>query len=168
VWGGSTLTQQLVKNLFLTREQTPLRKLRDTLGALWLDRLLDKEAQLTWYLNVAEFGPRTYGLAAAAQRAFAKPAHALDLAECLSLLARLPDPIRSDRELARGPVPARLVARQRATLWELARARSVPAAELARARDALVRASLRRLARPRASVGEIGERSEVHALRPRA
>ncbi|MBM4382049.1 MAG: transglycosylase domain-containing protein [Deltaproteobacteria bacterium] len=145
VWGGSTITQQVVKNLFLGREQTPLRKLRETLGALWLDRMLSKEQQLTWYLNVAEFGPRTYGLAAAAQRSYGKPAHALELAECIALLARLPDPVRSDRELARGPIPARIVLRWRGTLRALARAGSVSAGELAQAHAALARSSFRAL-----------------------
>lgn len=146
VWGGSTITQQLVKNLFLTREQTPLRKLRDTLGALWLDRLLTKEEQLTWYLNTAEFGPQTYGLAGAAQRRYGKPARALDLAECIALLARLPDPMRSQRDLASGgPLPARIVLRWRGTLDALAHARSVPASELARAHARLARSSFRAL-----------------------
>lgn len=90
--GGSTLTQQLVKNAFLSREKSYLRKVREIIGALMLDATLSKESQLSWYLNIVEFGPRTYGLQAAAQRYFHKDARKLTREECVSLIAVLPAP----------------------------------------------------------------------------
>jgi len=137
VWGASTITQQLVKNVFLDRDKSPLRKLREMLGALLLDRIMTKDHQLTWYLNVAEFGPRVYGLEQAAQRYFGRRPRDLSLSECVSLFAILPDPIRSHPSLRGRAAPCRIVARWEGTLRALSRSGALPSGQIARARDEL-------------------------------
>ncbi|MFP4003317.1 MAG: transglycosylase domain-containing protein [Alphaproteobacteria bacterium] len=89
VQGGSTITQQLAKNLFLSSERTVLRKLEEVAMALWLERYLSKEEILTLYLNRIYLGAGTYGVDAAARRYFGKPATRLSLAEAV-MLAGLP------------------------------------------------------------------------------
>src|SRR3546814_15452505 len=63
--GGSTLTQQLAKNLFLTSDRTFKRKIQDVMLAFWMDHRLSKHQLLTIYLNRVYIGPGTYGLHAA-------------------------------------------------------------------------------------------------------
>ena len=72
--GGSTLTQQLAKNLFLTQERTFARKLQEAELALWLERKYSKHEILELYLNRVYFGSGAYGVEAAAQRYFGKSA----------------------------------------------------------------------------------------------
>ena len=72
--GGSTLTQQLAKNLFLTQERTMQRKLQEVELALWLERKHSKAEILELYLNRVYFGSGAYGVEAAAQRYFGKSA----------------------------------------------------------------------------------------------
>ena len=72
--GGSTLTQQLAKNLFLTQERTMARKLQEVELALWLERKHSKNEILELYLNRVYFGSGAYGVEAAAQRYFGKSA----------------------------------------------------------------------------------------------
>jgi penicillin-binding protein 1A len=83
--GGSTLTQQLAKNLFLTQERTLSRKIQEAILAVWLERKYTKDQILELYLNRVYFGAGAYGLEAAAQRYFSKPARALSLAEAATL-----------------------------------------------------------------------------------
>src|SRR5262249_33612800 len=72
--GGSTITQQLAKNLFLTQERTYWRKLQEIVLALWLERKFSKTEILELYLNRVYFGAGAYGIDAAAQRYFGKSA----------------------------------------------------------------------------------------------
>ena len=72
--GGSTLTQQLAKNLFLTQERTASRKIQEAILALWLERTYSKDQILELYLNRVYFGAGAYGVEAAAQRYFGKSA----------------------------------------------------------------------------------------------
>jgi penicillin-binding protein 1A len=72
--GGSTLTQQLAKNLFLTQERTASRKIQEAILALWLERNYTKNQILELYLNRVYFGAGAYGVEAAAQRYFGKSA----------------------------------------------------------------------------------------------
>lgn len=88
VEGGSTITQQYVRNVLLTREQTVHRKLREAVLATQLERNYSKEEILERYLNEVYFGNGAYGAQAAADRYFAKPASDLTLAEA-ALLAGL-------------------------------------------------------------------------------
>src|SRR4029078_6553422 len=79
--GGSTLTQQLAKNLFLTQERTLQRKLQEAELALWLERKDSKGEILDIYLNRVYFGSGAYGVEAAAQRYFGKSSRNVTLAE---------------------------------------------------------------------------------------
>ena len=72
--GGSTLTQQLAKNLFLTQQRTLWRKMQELVLALWLERKFSKNEILELYLNRVYFGSGAYGVEAAAQRYFGKSA----------------------------------------------------------------------------------------------
>ena len=89
VEGGSTITQQLVRNLYISREQTVQRKVKEACLATKLDRAWSKERILTEYLNQSFYGNRAYGIEAAAQTYFSKPAKKLTLSEA-ALLAGLP------------------------------------------------------------------------------
>jgi monofunctional biosynthetic peptidoglycan transglycosylase len=90
--GGSTITQQLAKNLYLSPSRNPFRKLKELLIARSLERNLTKKRILELYLNVAEFGQRTYGAEAAARHYFGKPASALTPSEAALLAGCLPNP----------------------------------------------------------------------------
>jgi 1A family penicillin-binding protein len=87
--GGSTITQQLIKNTFLTPEKTFTRKLKEVLLSLKLEGIFSKEKILTLYLNEVPYGGSNYGIEAATQSFFAKPAKELTLAES-AYLAALP------------------------------------------------------------------------------
>jgi penicillin-binding protein 1A len=92
--GGSTITQQLAKNLFLSQERTLTRKVQEVVLALWLERKFSKTQILELYLNRVYFGAGAYGIEAAAQRYFAKPAHKLTLAEAAMLAGLVRSPSR--------------------------------------------------------------------------
>ena len=85
VQGGSTLTQQLAKNLFLTQERTFSRKIQEAILSLWLEHKFSKDQILELYLNRVYFGGGAYGIEAASQRYFRKPARALTLPEAAML-----------------------------------------------------------------------------------
>lgn len=89
VQGGSTITQQVAKSLFLSPERSYLRKLKEALLAYKIDRYLTKEEIITLYLNHIYLGHGTYGIEAAAEGYFGKSAHDLTLAET-AVLAGLP------------------------------------------------------------------------------
>lgn len=90
--GGSTLTQQLAKNLFLTPERTMARKLEELVLALWLEFRLSKTEILELYLNRVYFGGGAYGIEAAAQRYFDKSARELSVAEAAVIAGLLKAP----------------------------------------------------------------------------
>jgi penicillin-binding protein 1A len=89
VEGGSTLTQQLVRNLYISRERTVGRKLREACLAIQLNRKWSKQRILRSWLNTVYFGNRSYGVEAAAQTYFSKHARQLNVREA-ALLAGLP------------------------------------------------------------------------------
>jgi penicillin-binding protein 1A len=89
VQGGSTITQQLAKGLFLTPEQTMKRKLQEALMAHRLQQVLTRDEVLQLYLNRIFFGANTYGVDGASRSYFGKPATQISLAEA-ALLASLP------------------------------------------------------------------------------
>jgi len=124
VHGGSTITQQLAKNLFLTREKTLIRKVKELVLARRLDDALSKSRILELYLNVVELGPMVYGIGHAAHYYYGKPPSAMTVRECAFLAAMLPGPKiynpyrkmdrvvrRSDRILRR-MVSARMISRE--------------------------------------------------------
>lgn len=92
--GGSTLTQQLAKNLFLTQERTMARKLQEAELAIWLERKHSKNEILELYLNRVYFGSGAYGVEAAAQKYFGKPAKNVTIAEAAMLAGLVKSPSR--------------------------------------------------------------------------
>ena len=124
VYGGSTITQQVAKNLFLTREKTLIRKVKELVLARRMDDALSKSRILELYLNVVEFGPMVYGVGHAARYYFGKPPSSLTVRESAFLASMLPGPKvynpyrkmdrvmkRSDRILRR-MVAARMISRE--------------------------------------------------------
>ena len=94
VEGGSTITQQLAKNLFLTPERSFKRKIQEALLALWLERRFSKQELLAIYFNRVYLGAGTYGADAAARRYFGRPVGELSLAECAMIAGLLKAPSR--------------------------------------------------------------------------
>ena len=92
--GGSTITQQLAKNLFLTQQRTLWRKMQELVLALWLERKFSKTEILELYLNRVYFGSGAYGVEAAAQRYFGKPARDVKVAEAAMLAGLVKSPSR--------------------------------------------------------------------------
>ncbi|TBW41421.1 PBP1A family penicillin-binding protein [Siculibacillus lacustris] len=92
--GGSTLTQQLAKNLFLTQERTFGRKVQEVLLALWLERTYTKDQILELYLNRVYMGAGAYGVDAAARRYFGKSAREVTVMEAAMLAGLLKAPSR--------------------------------------------------------------------------
>jgi len=106
VQGGSTITQQVAKNLFLTPERSFKRKAQEALLALWLERRFTKEEILAIYLNRVYLGAGTYGVDAAARRYFDKSARDLTLPEAAMIAGLLKAPSRYNP--AADPAAARL------------------------------------------------------------
>jgi monofunctional biosynthetic peptidoglycan transglycosylase len=93
--GGSTLTQQLAKNLFLWPGRSFVRKALEFPLALWIDLVLPKRRAMEIYLNVAEWGPDgEFGVEAGAKKAFNKSPNQLSAGEAALLAAVLPNPKR--------------------------------------------------------------------------
>ncbi|HTV87867.1 MAG TPA: PBP1A family penicillin-binding protein [Stellaceae bacterium] len=107
VEGGSTITQQLAKILFLTPERSISRKIRETLLALWLDHRFAKNQILEIYLNRVYLGAGAYGVDAAAHRYFGKSAADLDLYECAVIAGLLKAPSRFSPARDRAAAAAR-------------------------------------------------------------
>jgi len=117
--GGSTITQQLAKNLFLWPGRSLIRKGLEFPLALWIDLVLPKRRVLELYLNIAEWGPDgEFGAEAGARRAFGRPAEGLSRYEAALLAAMLPNPVTRD---AKKPGPG---LRRLAGLYEGRAARS--------------------------------------------
>ena len=94
VQGGSTITQQLAKNLFLTPDRTLERKVQEVLLALWLEHKYSKDQILEMYLNRVYLGSGSYGVAAASRRYFNKSAHDVNLSEAAVIAGLLKAPSR--------------------------------------------------------------------------
>ncbi|HKA90745.1 MAG TPA: biosynthetic peptidoglycan transglycosylase [Haliangiales bacterium] len=98
--GGSTITQQLVKNLYLTRDRTLARKLAEAMLTFVVEARASKQQILELYLNVIELGDGVYGVEPGARRWFGKGVHELTLAEAALLAAVTPAPLTLERRLA--------------------------------------------------------------------
>jgi penicillin-binding protein 1A len=105
VQGGSTITQQAAKNLFLTPERTVRRKIQEAILAVWLEMNFSKDQILTAYLNRVYFGSGTYGIDAAARAYFGVPAMDVNLEQAAILAGLLKAPSRYSPE--RDPEAAR-------------------------------------------------------------
>jgi monofunctional glycosyltransferase len=107
VRGGSTITQQLAKNLYLSKEKSLSRKMKEFFIAKEIEKKLSKTQIIEKYFNVVEFAKNTYGIYAASQYYFQKPPADLTPAEGAYLISLLPNPIkyssafRSNKELSR-------------------------------------------------------------------
>ena len=97
--GGSTITQQLAKNLFLSHDRSYLRKGQELIITYMLEGLMSKQRILELYLNVAQFGPTVFGVEQASQAYYKKPASRLSSTEAARLAALLPNPTRYSRQL---------------------------------------------------------------------
>ncbi len=131
LFGGSTISQQLIRSSFLTRERTFRRKIREVILTLELERRYSKEQILEWYLNQVPFGSNTYGVEAASQTFFGKPVSEISLAEA-ALLASL---IRAPSRLSPyGEQKAELLARKDRILGRLAKKEYVTEEEAEKAK----------------------------------
>ncbi|TDC49036.1 penicillin-binding protein [Jiangella ureilytica] len=97
--GGSTITQQYVKNYYLTQEQTLTRKVQELFIAVKIDQQLDKDDILASYLNTIWFGRGVYGIQTASRSYFDKPVSELDASQCAALAGILRSPTRYDPTL---------------------------------------------------------------------
>jgi len=105
VRGASTITMQLAKNLFLSREKTLSRKLEELILADYLERTFKKDEMMEIYLNIIEFGPDIYGVKNAAAHYFGRRPAELNLAECLFLSSLLPKPREYHKLYEKGELP---------------------------------------------------------------
>jgi monofunctional biosynthetic peptidoglycan transglycosylase len=111
--GGSTITQQLAKNLFFSTHKSLVRKAQELLVARWLEEDLSKRRILELYLNVIEWGHGVYGCQAAALRYYGKPCSDLTAQEAAGLAAMIPNP----RRINPATNAARHARAQRRVLW---------------------------------------------------
>ncbi len=134
VEGGSTITQQLARNLFLSQERTATRKIAEILLALEIERRLTKEEILERYLNQVYFGQGAYGVEIAARVYFGKPAKAMTLPEAALVagLVRAPSIYSPYRNFALAK------SRQETVLTRMAALGNISGAEAARARGAKI------------------------------
>ncbi len=127
--GGSTITQQLARNLFLTPNQNYRRKAQELVLAVWLEAKFTKKQILELYLNRVYFGAGAYGIEAAAQRYFGKPATQLTLGESATLAGLMKGPSHYS------PIASteRAALRANLVLTEMVRARFITAEDRAAA-----------------------------------
>lgn len=94
IYGGSTISQQTIKNIFLSPSRNPLRKWHEFVLTIGMERNLTKKRILSLYLNIAEFGRGIYGVNAAAQYYWGIPASRLSVNQVIQLAATLPAPVK--------------------------------------------------------------------------
>lgn len=98
VYGASTISQQTIKNLFLSTSRNPLRKLHEVILTYMMEHNVGKKRILEIYLNIAEFGKGIYGVEAASQYYFGKSARRISVIEAIELAATLPAPTKHNPE----------------------------------------------------------------------
>ena len=116
--GGSTITQQLAKNLYFGTRKTLARKVRELVVTRWLEADLPKARILELYVNVIEWGDGVYGCEAAARQWYGKPASALSPDEAAGLAAMIPNPRRLNPRVS----AARHERATRRVLWLMSQA----------------------------------------------
>lgn len=119
-FGGSTITQQLVKNLYLSPSKNPLRKLKEIVLAWRIERNLSKSRILEIYLNVVEWGDGVYGIEAAAHRYYGKTASMLSAHEAAMLAVVLPAPRRYHADK-----PGRYLKKRSAQIYTIMKKRGI-------------------------------------------
>ena len=107
--GGSTITQQVVKNLFLEKEQTFVRKFKEMLLAVELDATLSKERILEIYLNIIEWAPDVFGIGEASIYYFGKPPMELSVLESVYLASIIPGPYLYHKQFMKNKISDRWV-----------------------------------------------------------
>jgi len=123
--GASTLSQQLVKNLFLSREKTLSRKLQEVFLTWQMEQSLPKEKILELYLNVIEWGPNIWGLREAAGHYFAKRPAELSLLEAAYLVTIIPNPRMFHKHVEDGAVPPSFERRVKWLIEEMERRKQI-------------------------------------------
>lgn len=109
VSGGSTISQQLAKNLFLYPRRSFIRKGQESVATVMMERVWSKQRILEVYLNVVEFGDHLYGVEAAAQHYFSIPASKVNREQAAFLIALLPSP----KNFQQDPSDSRFLVKQR-------------------------------------------------------
>ncbi len=132
-FGASTISMQLVKNVFLAREKTLVRKLQEVALTWWIEQTWDKRSILELYLNVVEFGPGIYGVGPAARFFFGREPSELTLMQSIYLATLLPAPVPRFVLFERGVVPGETLARLRSVARSMAAAGHITSAEAAAA-----------------------------------
>ena len=113
VAGGSTISQQLAKNLFLFNQRSFLRKGQEAIATWMMERMWSKQRILEVYLNSVEFGDNIYGIEAATQHYFGKSSRSLSREEAIFLAAILPNPkYYQDKRSGRGLEPRKRMIRK--------------------------------------------------------
>ena len=133
VRGGSTISQQVAKNLFLGPERTLARKVREAAITVGLEASLPKRRLLEIYLNVAEWGPGLWGIGPAARHWFGKDARALSPKEAAFLASVIPNPVRYHVMFDRGAPSETWEGRVRALLFRMAEQGSLSEGQLVEA-----------------------------------
>ncbi len=131
VRGASTITMQLAKNLFLSRDKTLSRKLEELILTDYLEQAFTKDEMMELYLNIIEFGPNVYGITAAADHYYGRRPEELDLAECMFLASILPKPVHYHHLYEHGELPDSWLRGIRARMIIAQRTGKITAAELA-------------------------------------
>ncbi len=93
-YGASTISQQIVKNIYLSPTKNPLRKIKEAILTYRMEQVVSKKRILEIYLNIAELGDGIFGVQEAAKYYYGKPASALTITEAAQLAAILPNPIK--------------------------------------------------------------------------
>jgi penicillin-binding protein 1A len=133
VRGASTLTQQLAKNLFLSRERTYARKVREALFTVALEASLPKSRLLEIYLNIIEWGPNLYGIGEASRHYFGVPAHNLSIQQAVFLATIIPNPVKYHSLFERGALTGNWERRTRDLISKMRGAGFISVAEAAEA-----------------------------------
>lgn len=137
--GGSTITQQLVKNLFLTRDRTALRKLQEMLLTFHLESTLSKEHIFELYMNIIEWGPDVYGIKEASMHYFGRRPESLNTREMAWLATIIPSPIPSHQQFESGYVTAKQNAKIDTLLDRLFRFNNITEPQFAEAKEDKIR-----------------------------
>jgi len=133
VRGASTLTQQLAKNLFLSRERTYARKVREALFTLALEAALPKSRLMEIYLNIIEWGPNLYGIGEAARHYFGVSARNLTVQQAVFLATIIPNPVKYHTLFERGALTGSWERRTRDLLHKMRAAGFISVSEAAEA-----------------------------------
>jgi hypothetical protein len=119
VVGASTITMQLVKNVFLHREKTLARKIQEVLLTWWIERVMEKRDIIELYLNVIEYGPSVYGIRNGAKHYFNRLPSQLSPAESVYLATILPNPKKYHTAFERGSLSTSWISQMRQMLLRL-------------------------------------------------